>query len=83
MVTVPPVIWYVTNTDLLAHATQHSAHSLTALPRHRCPVRNCCFRLARNKQAGPVQEGPVQIDPAQENKPVASSPAGLCPHPSS
>lgn len=48
--TMPLGIWYVTNMGLLAHATQHSAYSLTALPRLGCPETVASGQHLLNKQ---------------------------------
>lgn len=75
--TMPLGIWYVTNMGLLAHATQHSAYSLTALLRHLS--WDCGFRAALTQQAGVVwNQGQFRFMQPQENKPAAPSSAALC-----
>lgn len=75
-------VWHVTNTDLLAHATKHSAHSLT----HSTDKTSLSYpRLLLHVSSEPTSRscaGPDQLrfTQPQENTPVVSSPAALRPH---
>lgn len=76
IVTVPLGTWYGTKFASPCHTT------LGLLP-HSQPCRDICIISAHSQQAGPVQaQDQLRFTQPQENKPVLSSPAALCPHPS-